>query len=127
MPSATAGVPATPVRPSLDHDLVRFATLAGVKPVPAGAAPVLARSWRYMGQPGVVPESAVEPRTAVVPVVSRDPVGASRPALQAPRTSVKAASTARWARFEGGAGDPRGMRPGNHTGAADASGLGASG
>ena len=43
-PSATAGVPDTPVRPSLDHDFVSVATLRAVIFVAVAAKPVLERS-----------------------------------------------------------------------------------
>ncbi len=58
-------MPATPVTPSLDQDFVSLATFAGVMLVCPGAEPVLARSWRYIGQPRAVPASAVDPLATV--------------------------------------------------------------
>src|SRR4051812_18470788 len=50
----------------MDQTLVSRSTLLAVIFLSAGTNPVLARSWRYMDQPGAVPVSVCEPFGAVV-------------------------------------------------------------
>jgi hypothetical protein len=54
-------VPVTPVIAALDQTLLSVSTLVAVIFASLETEPVLAKSWRYIGQPGAVPESACDP------------------------------------------------------------------
>ena len=86
-PSETTGVPVTPTSPSIDQRLRSDRTVPAVTSGSPAPSRVFARSWPYTGQSSRVPDSANEPRGAVVEVGTARP--GPEPELHAPASSAQ--------------------------------------